>query len=485
MNARIAWLGLMLAALFAWILLRPSANLELDRAAGTQREAALPAELEPATIKQRESAAQDADIPATLDDSSESVTAQATGEPVAGVLIRRSDGSPATGLTVVVGDAPKNSQGRQARPLIWTSTDSQGRALLGEEDRATLALFREERRALYAAAHFPYDGPTQVLWPLTESQLESGQLELFLRPAGSLAVDVLDAEGAPLETPLTVTLERGPTSGLLAEPFAGAGRFGAQRQGEGRVVFPWVGVGTQGVVSARIGEVPATRFRGPLFERDQEEVRQQVLQAEAQPTIWNFRVVDAAGHSFSVPASLTWRLSIERDGLIWHELVGLVAQSTDGSPSQIRIENRPALLPGDQVELRLSTLRKRWRPRDVGAWMKPGEHELGLIALEPLPMLAAGKINRFAELGVSEIRFDVQELQGVASDGQEQWRPIRLIEPDDVFGTDVDGRFTIHGEPSSRRMRLVVLAGVWFETAIVELGAQAQALEIELKRRKP
>ena len=216
---------------------------------------------------------------------------------------------------------------------------------------------------------------------------------------------------------------------------------------------------------------------------DQEQLELQIQGAFDTNTSWNFQLVDPAGRPIEASDALRWQIDVIRNGVVWHKRTGRLEFKGDPVRSRIELIDRPPLLANDQLSLYLSSPDKTWRPRDISQFAGQGEHELGLFALEPLPLLVAGEIPGLFELGVTEIRFQVQESIGLDLDGHEQWRNLRVLNREELVGTDENARFRIHGEPSRARMRLVVLAGVYFQATTLEFNTGTENLRIELKRR--
>jgi hypothetical protein len=477
MRAKLALLCGAAALILIWVLLLPNSGLTPLDQDDPSSDARTPVEVEVeeigrAPIPEQDEAAQ-------LHASEANPTDLGTR---AGIWVKRSDGTPAAELRVTIGDAPLDREGEGARSFAWLVTNQQGFARVKNSDLERFSLLRRDGRALYAAAFFPYPGPPQVIWPLPEEQLLAGQQVLHLRPAGQIEVSMVDAAGEAHTGLHDLKLSQGPESNKLTLAFGGAGRYGDVQLAEGPAIrFPWVGVGLAGIIESGTS---AVRFRGPMFERDTEPLQLQVPDSTESSVRLKFKLVDAAGRPIPPLTDLRWQIDVIRDGVVWHTRTGAVEQDGNGADHEIHVLDLPAALANDELSLRLHAEEQRWRPRDISACSAPGEYDLGLFALEPLPLLVAGEIPGLFELGVSEIRFQVQESLGVDLSGEEQWRAIRVVQEENLRGTDAHARFRIHGEPSSARMRLMVLAGVWFEPVYLDFHTGAEDLRVELKRRR-
>lgn len=314
-----------------------------------------------------------------------------------GVRMLRADGSPAAGVPVVFGVAALDPVGDHAMVGSFVHADAAGVASLSETDLANLEQVLTSSRAIYATAHFPYHGAPQVLFPLTREDLLGGDATLTLRAAGSIDVRLSLADGTPAPA-FQATLQRQPVQDelvreLLRAPFAGSGQFGAEVAGEdGLATLAWIGVGVQGIVTAARPEATSGWTYGPL--RDQDRAQLQLTEArEAAATLhWTFQLLDPAGQPARPGGSLMATLEIWRRGERWHRITAPVRGFGPQGEREVTFDPAPPLLEGDRVELTFRTLRERWQRLDVTDVVRRQQQDLGMLSLNPLPIVASGRV---------------------------------------------------------------------------------------------
>ncbi|MAW62199.1 MAG: hypothetical protein CMJ94_15390 [Planctomycetes bacterium] len=415
--------------------------------------------------------------------------AAGTDAPRTGIRFLRADGSPAAQLPVVFGDARLRPAGADARKHVWVTTDDEGYARITESDRMQMVLFQESDRGFFVGAQFPYLGEAQVLFPLQLDDLDAVGRVLHLRPAGAVLVRLGDQEAQTSAPRVSLQLDR-PPIGVDPDqihpgttPFGGLGHFEAQQRDhpEG-ALFPWVGVGVGGVAGPRPGGFPAVRSFGPLHEGDVEELELRLSDPPPAPTLWLAQLVDPEGRPFAPASSLIWSLDILRDGRVWARTGGPAQPDEQG---HVRLELGPALPPildEDRAVLRFNTLRERWAPIELTEWLQPGEHDLGMLGLGPLPQLAAGTIRLPGGQPAAHLRLDVYfEDAEVPGKPLESPRP-QLARRGDL-GTDPLGGFQIRGDAQGRPLLLLIHETPWTLPQILPFQAGRGNWEIQLKPR--
>lgn len=393
-----------------------------------------------------------------------------------GVRVLRADGSAARDVPIVFGDYLASTRGEEARQHFWTVTDDEGFASVPADKLVTLLQFDAPDRAYYAAAHFPYPGPPQVIAPLSlEPEAKESSL-LMLRPAGAIEVELRHADASRVRDSLQIDLIRKPQIQELAAirmrlPFRDPGGYGASAALiDGRAKFPWIGVGVDGLLVPfrRLG--PTAWTLGPLHDQDVAHA-ELILQGELDLGMnWYFELVDPTGRPAAPQGSLMWSLEVERQGETWHRVGGpVIAQ--DPPKSWIAFQEVPPFLAGDRAFLRFRTLHERWNPIDVSAWMRAGDSELGTLALGPLPVQAAGRVVDPQGQGIEGLRVKIESNQAPVQSGQ--------------VGTDSDGNFLLRGEPSDVEWTLTVSENAFYLGKTLRLRLPSSQLLIELEPRLP
>jgi len=362
-------------------------------------------------------------------------------EPDGALRVRVADAGGKSQAGVPVGLRTRREN--ESEWLAHRTTDAEGRAVFAHVQR--IAFRRQGSVAVELAPALPLDDPPRI--PVKLSALPAEEQVLVLPATGSVTVRLLDPDRRPLTGAARVYLQETPEqrpewldeNDFAPWPLQGARAVDAE-SGEARFSHVGLGLGLEiGVDFDGTGNYEVTRARGP--ERAGESAQIEAVQKVLRPSLV-LRVLlpdgqplaDARLDLLMRTTSAEWsnfqEKSEKSDGAGW------LRSTLDGDWVQERTDAQRSLEvhyeePGTDVKL-VGRLPGR------AAW-RAGPNELGDLKLEPLGMIAAGRV--VDEAGQPIVGATVVLSRRLMRRGRESWRDDNSV----MARSGPDGAFALTG----------------------------------------
>ncbi len=312
---------------------------------------------------------------------------------------------------------------------------------------------------------------------LDRSAPPSSPVRLVLPPSGSLRVELVGSNGAPVTDvdSILLRLPPAPRGGISFRSNAADARA---RVVAGVAEFPHVGLGAEFEV-----EVPADdtgraarkhRVRGPVRSGETAVAR---LTIPSDPPILTGRIVDGAGTPIRGMDLLGYVIEPGHTATdAWHE--DGTARCVTDSDGRFRftLVRDPGASPAAKLHVgRISNGPSgSWGGRsvalvDLPASLPGGESDLGSVTFRGTETLVEGTVVDESGNGIQGVRIqamrpqrDIARRPGRPLDDKVQWgmrAPERAV---DCVVTDADGRFRLCGDPATGRVEVGAEADGWF-----------------------
>ena len=300
---------------------------------------------------------------------------------------------------------------------------------------------------------------------------------LVLPPVGKVVVNVVDADGEPVDAPFQVMLrsaegEEERAEEYWSEPLQFAGGMLA-RADEGQAVFPWVGLDLQLDVLVRMEATEATAFaRRPGPTRAGEAVSLTLQPRMARPVLVGVVLMPGGEPLRDATLRADFRPESGRpfQRLLRTDAAGrfrLVLEPVSGIPEAdaklvLNHEARPGATLSATVGF--TSYPETGAPLDLGA-----------IALAEPAVLLAGRVRDPTGKGVPGAMVFIERRPRRDAPHQDSWISVR-----DPVRTGADGSFAVDGRPDPGDYRIRTRASGWQDT-VVQVRAGEQGIEIILE----